>query len=172
VTWGQKGETEKELADYTRVIEQLPDAPVEQVAKALNNRGVTWGRKGETEKALADYTRVIEQLRDAPVEQVARALAGRAWAKYERGDSAGFLADTESALHKQPTLDFARFNLGVALLAAGRDAEALAVYKEAGERFPESIETLGLEDLREANQSWLSDERVRPVFQLLESLKK
>ena len=59
---GQKGDTDKELADYTRLIEQLPGAPVEQVAKALYNRGVTWGQKGDTDKALADYTRVIEQL--------------------------------------------------------------------------------------------------------------
>ena len=44
------------MADYTRVIEQLPGAPVEQVAQALYNRGVTRGQKGDTEKALADYT--------------------------------------------------------------------------------------------------------------------
>jgi hypothetical protein len=31
VTWGQKGETEKALADYTHLIEQLPGAPVEDV---------------------------------------------------------------------------------------------------------------------------------------------
>ena len=91
VTWGRKGETDKELADYTRLIEQLPGVPVEQVAKALTNRGVTWGRKGETEKALADYTRVIDQLAGAPVEQVAKAL-------YNRGVTWGQKGETEKAM--------------------------------------------------------------------------
>ena len=57
---GQQGETDKELADYTRVIEQLPGAPVEHVAKALFNRGATWGQKRDTDKALADYTAAIK----------------------------------------------------------------------------------------------------------------
>ena len=171
VTWGQKGETEKEIADYTRVIDQLPEAPLEQVAQALTNRGVTWGQKGDTEKALADYTRLIEQLPGAPVEQVAKALGSRGWVKYQKKEFAGFLADTEAALSKEPALDFAAFNLGLALLASGRDADALAAYRAAGERFPRSIETLGLEDLR-AKPEWLNDERAQPVIHLLESLKR
>lgn len=171
-TWGLKGETDKALADYTRVIEQLPDAPAEQLAQALYNRGVIWGEKGETDKELADYTRVIEQLSGAPVEQVANALGNRGWSNYQKNDFAGFLADTEAALSKESTLEFAAFNLGLALLAAGRDADALAAYRAAGERFPESVEKLALEDLREATKKWLTIERAEPVIQLLKSFQE
>jgi hypothetical protein len=38
VAWGEKGGSDKELADYTRVIEELPGAPVEEIAAALVNR--------------------------------------------------------------------------------------------------------------------------------------
>ena len=172
VAWGQKGELEKALADYARVIEQLPAAPVAQVAQALFNRGVAWGQKGDQEKALADYTRVIEQLPDAPVAQVAQALGARGWMRYQMNDLADFLADTEAALSKERTLDFAAFNLGLALLALGRDEDALAAYRAAGERFPAVIETLGLADLEDAGKKWLTNERAQPVIQLLESFKK
>ena len=158
--------------DYTRLIEQLPGAPVEQVALALNNRGIIWGKKGDTEKALADFTRLIEQLPGAPAEQVAIALGGRGWTNYLRGDYSAFLADTEVAVNKLPSLDSVAFNLGLALLAGGRDAEALQAYRDAGARFPQSIDVNGLADLDEARKKWLGDERAQPVIQLLQSLKK
>ncbi len=34
ITYGKQGESEKEIADYTAVV-QMPDAPAEQMAKAL-----------------------------------------------------------------------------------------------------------------------------------------
>jgi DNA polymerase III delta prime subunit len=64
VTFGQRGEVERELADYTAVID-MTDAPAEQKANALFNRGVTFGQRGEVERALADYTAVID-MADAP----------------------------------------------------------------------------------------------------------
>lgn len=170
VTWGKKGETEKSLADYTRVIE-LPDAPVEQVAKALVNRGVTWGNKGETDKGLSDYTRVIE-LPEAPVERVAKALANRGWSHYEQNNFSDFLTDTEAVLTKNPSMDYAAFNLGLALLACGRDNDALNAYQKACEKYPESIEKLGMEDLIEAQKTWLSQERAEPVIKLLKSFNQ
>ena len=205
---------EKALADYTRLIEQLPGAPVEQVAQALDKRGVASSQQGETEKELADYTRVIEQLPEAPVEQVAKALYNRGvtWGRegrygkgtgrlhpsdraiaggtggaggpgaqqprrrvgpagrYGKGASrlhtsdraiaggvgrAGgpgirqpgmaeipearvrwFSSRYRSRIKQRPALDFAAFNLGLALLTSGRDADALAAYRAAGERFP------------------------------------
>jgi tetratricopeptide (TPR) repeat protein len=172
LVWGEKGETEKALADETRVIEELPGAPVAQVAAALTSRACLWNQKGETEKALADYTRVIEQLPGAPVEEVANALTNRGWAKYVRNDFLAFLADTEVAANKLPSSNIAAFNLGLALLACGRDAEALQAYRRAGKQFPQSIETAGLADLEEAKKNWLSDERAQPVIELLQSLKE
>jgi hypothetical protein len=73
---------------------------------------------------------------------------------------------------KLPSLDFAAFNLGLALLAGGRDAEALQAYRHAGEQFPQSIDINGLVDLDEARKKWLGDQRAQPVIQLLQSLKK
>jgi hypothetical protein len=81
---GAEGRIGKAIADYFRVIEELPGAPVEQVAKALNNRGVTWGQKGESEKSIADCFRVIEELPGAPVEQVAPDPAGTPQGKLKR----------------------------------------------------------------------------------------
>ncbi|MCP4432371.1 MAG: hypothetical protein GY806_15450, partial [Gammaproteobacteria bacterium] len=59
----------------TTVID-LPEAPVEQVAKALVNRAVTFGQQGNFDTEIADYTTVID-LPEAPVEQVANALVLR-----------------------------------------------------------------------------------------------
>jgi tetratricopeptide (TPR) repeat protein len=171
VIFAEQDETEKALADYTQAIEQLPGAAVEDVAKALSNRALLWRKKGDAEKELADFSKVIE-LPNAPVDLVAEALAARGWAHYEQNKFADFLADTEAALAKHPALDFAAFNLGLALLAAGRDADALVAYRSAGESFPESIDANGLEDLEAASGKWLSPERAKPAIQLLESLKK
>ena len=102
VTWGQKGESDKALADYTRVIEELPGAPVEQIAQALNNRGVTWGQKGESDKELADYTRVIEELPGAPVEQIAQALNNRGVTWGQKGESDKALADYTRVIEELP----------------------------------------------------------------------
>jgi tetratricopeptide (TPR) repeat protein len=120
---------------------------------------------------LADYTHLIEQLPSAPVEEVATALGARGWTNYLRGDFSAFLADTEVAANKLPSLDFVAFNLGLALLARGRDAEGLQAYREAGARFPQAIDINGLADLEEARKKWLEDERAQPVIQLLQSLK-
>ncbi len=71
-------ETEKAINDFTRVIERLPGALVEDLAKALINRGITRSMHGEEKKAIGDYTQVIEFLPDAPVDQVAKARGKRA----------------------------------------------------------------------------------------------
>ena len=54
----------------------MDEAPVDQRARALVNRGVTYGQLGESEKAIADYSAVIE-MDEAPVDQRAMALVNR-----------------------------------------------------------------------------------------------
>ena len=162
--WSKKGDSDKALADYSRVIEQLPGAPVDQVARALVNRGLGWSKKGDSDRALADYSRVIEQLPGAPVDQVVSALAYRGWRHYELGMFPAFLRDTETALSQRSILtSFSlapiAFNLGLALLASGRDEEALSAYKRAAAEFPKAVKTHGLPDLVEAQKTWLSKER-------------
>lgn len=153
--------------DWTQVIDGLPGAPVERIAKALYNRGVTWGKKGDTEKELADYSRVIDGLPGAPAEWIAKALAARGWIYYEQNDFLHFLSDTETSLQKDPSLDFAAFNKGLALLALRRDVDALATYRMAKEQFPSKVDTLGIPDLEDAQKNWLSPERAKPILDLL-----
>ena len=82
-TYGQRGDMEQALADYTAVID-MADAPAEQKAKALVNRGVTFGQRGDMEQALADYTAVID-MADAPAEQKAMALFNRGVTQWQLG---------------------------------------------------------------------------------------
>jgi tetratricopeptide (TPR) repeat protein len=63
---------EQAIADYTAVIE-MPDAPAEQKAQALFNRGVAYGLQGDREREIADYTAVIE-MPDVPDELKARVV--------------------------------------------------------------------------------------------------
>jgi tetratricopeptide (TPR) repeat protein len=112
------------------------------------------------------------ELPGVPAEFVAVALSSRGWLHYTRNNFPGFLADTEAGLSKNSSMDFAVFNLGLALLACGRDDDAFAAYQRAVEAFPQSIDDHGLKDLVEAQKSWLSEERAKPVIQLLESFNK
>lgn len=99
--WIHEGKPEKAVADYTRLIEQLPDAPVGRVAMALNNRGVTWNQNGERDKALADFTRVLE-MPDAPVDQIAIALNSRGVVWNEKGEPEKALADYNRLIEQLP----------------------------------------------------------------------
>ena len=72
---------EQALANYTARIE-LEDAPVDQVALALYNRGVTHGQLKDLELAISDFSTVIE-LEGAPVDLVALALNDRGIAYWQ-----------------------------------------------------------------------------------------
>jgi tetratricopeptide (TPR) repeat protein len=91
------GEGEKEIADYTTVI-NLPGALVEQVAVALVNRGFANGQVGDMPRAIADYTQVID-LPGAPVEQVARALVNRGFAYGQADDIPRAIADYTAVIN-------------------------------------------------------------------------
>ncbi|MGJ5817534.1 tetratricopeptide repeat protein [Paludibaculum fermentans] len=141
VVWGQAGEPDKALADYTRVIEDLPGTPVEQVARALVNRGVVWGQTGEPDKALADYTRVIEDLPGAPVELVAKALVNRGvvWGLKREPDKE--MADYTRVIEDLPgtpveQVSRALVNRGVVWGRKGEPAKALADYTRVIEDLP------------------------------------
>ena len=71
-----------------------PDAPVDQIAMALFNRGIIKGKSGDSAGALADYSLAID-LPDSPVYMVAYAFFNRArlQAKGEKADEA--VADLE-----------------------------------------------------------------------------
>lgn len=80
------------IADYDTLI-ALPGAPTEEIAKALNNRGVI----SSLDDAISDYDAVIA-LPGAPPEEIAKALNNRGVSKGALGDAAGGLVDLEKAL--------------------------------------------------------------------------
>jgi tetratricopeptide (TPR) repeat protein len=84
VCFGYKGNLDKEIEDYTALID-LPKAPAEQVARALLNRGYRFGQKGDLDKELKDYTALIN-LPGALVETVAKALFNRGLCFGKRGN--------------------------------------------------------------------------------------
>ena len=53
--YGEKGQYDREIADYTRAIEIDP-----MFAKAYNNRGVAYGKKTQYDQAIADFNKAIE----------------------------------------------------------------------------------------------------------------
>ena len=93
-TYGQQGDFERELSDYSAVVE-MPDAPVDQRAKALFNRGVTYGQQGDIGREMSDYSAVLE-MPDAPVDQRARALLNRGIANWRTKRFKESLADLEA----------------------------------------------------------------------------
>ena len=90
------GDHGKEVDDYTAVI-KLPGAPIEQVAKALFNRGITYGQLGDTQRAIDDYTTLMA-LPGAPVEQVAAALVNRGVTYGRSGDAQRAIDDCTAVI--------------------------------------------------------------------------
>ena len=178
IAFGRIGRCEDEIKACDDVAARFgtsSDAVLrELVAKALAHKAITLCNLGRGEAAIAVCDDVAARFGQATepgtCKQVARALGNRGWIRYLRGDHAAFLADTTAAVEKAPRVDFVAFNLGLALLACDRDAEALAAYRRAREQFPETKVDLALGDLEEARKRWLSEERAKPVIQLLGSL--
>ncbi|KAA0142503.1 tetratricopeptide repeat protein, partial [Gimesia chilikensis] len=89
--YGQRGETQQEIEDYTHVI-NLPEAPPDQIAKALVNRGYVYEQLGETQQATEDYTRVIN-LPEASPDQIAKALVNRGYVYGQLGETQQAIKD-------------------------------------------------------------------------------
>jgi len=53
--YGEKGQYDQEIADYTMAIEIDP-----KFARAYNNRGVAYGKKAQYDQAIADFNKAIE----------------------------------------------------------------------------------------------------------------
>jgi|GEM_PF-6603475 len=72
----ERGEFDKSIEEYTAITE-IPDAPVDLIIIAINNRGSAKMSSDDLEGALKDFTMVIDSAR-APTDQKAWALLDRA----------------------------------------------------------------------------------------------
>jgi tetratricopeptide (TPR) repeat protein len=75
----------------------MPDAPAEQKAQGLVNRGFRSGQSGNSERAIADYTAIID-MPDAPNELKAEALFNRGFRWGQGGDSEKAIADYNAVI--------------------------------------------------------------------------
>jgi tetratricopeptide (TPR) repeat protein len=128
--YGQKGETDKEIADYTAVVD-MPGAPVEEVATAWLCRAWRYGQKGETENEIADYTAVVE-MAGAPVEQVTMARLNRGVCYGQEGATEKAIADYTAVVDMTGApvaqIATARLNRGVCYGQTGEPGKAIADY--------------------------------------------
>lgn len=92
-----------------KALEHIPEmagVPVDQVARAFNNRGMAYTELGDFKKAINDYSAVIG-LASAPIKQVARAFYNRGFV-YERiGELEKVISDF-SAVIDQPDVPVER----------------------------------------------------------------
>jgi tetratricopeptide (TPR) repeat protein len=89
VAYHQKGEPEKALADYTRMIELKPDHP-----DGWNGRGNLYHELKEYDKAIADYTRCIP----LSPKGYGTYWSNRGISYYEKGDLDAALADLNTSI--------------------------------------------------------------------------
>lgn len=82
---------------------------------------------GQAERAIADYGRVIESPPDPRVELLAREK--RSQLAMQVGPMEIVLEDLQALVVARPSDERARFNLGMALLGAGRHADAIAQFQ-------------------------------------------
>ena len=162
------GQYENAVKDYSIILQSPYRAPCGQEFEARHHRARVFQKMRADEKAMADFTRAIETSNGVPANMIAEVFANRGWLYYMQNNFHSFLHDTETCLQKFP-LDFAMYNLGLALLANERDAEAFAAYRRAAKQYPKSINELGLKALRDATNKWLAPERATPCIELLES---
>ncbi|NOY71631.1 MAG: AAA family ATPase [Gammaproteobacteria bacterium] len=96
IAHGKLGESEKEIADYSVVID-LADASADAVAEALISRGIAYGKLGELNKTITDCSAVID-LTDVPVEAVAKAFINRGITYGKLGESEKEIADYSAVI--------------------------------------------------------------------------
>jgi tetratricopeptide (TPR) repeat protein len=90
--WYKKGDYDRAVADYTKVIEIEP-----RQVFAYTCRGNAWYKKGDYDKAIADFTTFIEI---EPRQPFAYNNRGNAWGK--KGDYEKAIADFTKAIEVDP----------------------------------------------------------------------
>ena len=167
------------IDDYTKVIEEHPDAPVDQVAQALVNRGLLHAEQGAPEQANADFTRVIEELPGAPVDQVAWALINRGISYYGQGAPELEIADYTKVIVELPDapvdmLARALVNRGIIHNEQGALEQAISDFTQVIEVLPDApvnliAQALGNRGMLHGKQGALQRE-IADYTQIIEAL--
>ncbi|GHU59519.1 hypothetical protein FACS1894133_6470 [Clostridia bacterium] len=127
VLYGQVGEYDEAIANYTKAIELNPD-----YAMAYNSRGFAYRNLGEYDKAIADYTKAIELKPD-----YARAYFNRGYAFDDKGEYDKAIADYTKAIEFKPDYAVAYYNRGCVFDDEGEYDKAIADYTKAIELEPD-----------------------------------
>lgn len=124
-----KGDRDRALLDYDKVIELAPNAP--GVERVYNNRSVIRIAKGNTEGALKDLDKALEMN-----PNFADGLSNRGLARFMRGDSAGAASDYDKTLELDPNSPATYINRGILRFDRKNFEGAMADYNKAIELAP------------------------------------
>ena len=102
MVYHRKGEIERAITDYTKVIQLKPDDP-----DAYYSRAMAYSSKGEIERAITDYTKTIQLKPD-----YVSAYNNRGVAYLKKGEINRAIEDYTTALKLDPQLDLAYYNRG------------------------------------------------------------
>ena len=116
-----KGEHDRSIADYDKVLALQPDR-----GTALNGRAWAYAQKGELDKALADAERAVTLLPTEP-----NAVHTRAWIYMNKGMLDLALADYDKALSLDAELPGAYADRGRAYELKGDRDKAIADYRKS-----------------------------------------
>jgi tetratricopeptide (TPR) repeat protein len=119
--WYEKGDLERAIADFDRVIELKPD-----YADGFYNRAVAWSARGDVERAIADYSAAVRLAPDH-----ARAYNNRGDLLDKQGDFDRAIADYSKAIRLKPDYVLAFYNRGNAWLHKRDLDRAVADYGSA-----------------------------------------
>lgn len=123
IIYGDRGEKDRAIAEYTRSIEIDPDYP-----KSYLNLGALLAESGRPEEAVDAFRRAVDL---DPGYTAARVNLGMALA--EAGDEDAALAELEEAVERDPSSAMALTQYGIELYRVGRLEEARATLERAAE---------------------------------------
>jgi tetratricopeptide (TPR) repeat protein len=121
LTYSDKGENDRAIADHTEAIRLNP-----KYAKGYNNRGLAYWRKGENDRAIADHS---EAIRLDPKNAVAYSNRGLAYS--DKGENDRAIADHTEAIRLDSIYAKGYNNRGLAYWRKDENDRAIADYSEA-----------------------------------------
>lgn len=169
LSWHEKGEQEKAIANYTKAIQTVPNYAVAYTNRGLSNallqnfdkalsdfdhaielrpdygkahyfRGFTNHLSGDYERAIANYDRALESSGNGGDTALIHYRRGLAYTR--TGERNNALADYDQAIEKDPALVRAWFARGLSHHRAGEYEAAITDYSQVIELEPKHKEAL------------------------------